>query len=142
MRITHSVWIRGKDPVDIALISKSGDEGNTQYVIAEQRTGVVRRVLSQEETDHLQTFLQELTLPVVPRPTQHGGNTYMLQLETGFNSVAYYWASKPPSGWEKLKELSELLVSAYTADMPCERKDIKDIEVRVTPEIVTKGGDL
>jgi len=139
MRITHTVWIRGKDPFDIALISTRNKAGRTQYIITEHQTGEERRVLSQAEARHLEALLDGLSLPVIPQPTKHGGKTYMLQLETGFNSVAYYWNSKSPGGWEKLKELSDLLVNAYTE---CSLPEHKIIEVKSKMETVPKGREI
>ena len=110
MRLTHTIWIRGKDPVDIMLISTADNNGHINYIIKDQQSGDKGRMISRNDSVRLQAFLERLTIPVVPPPDRKGGNTFMLQLESGFNSVTYYWSSKLPEGWERLKELSDILV--------------------------------
>ena len=137
MRLTHTIWIRGKDPVDMTLISTTDDKGCINYVFTDQQTGEKGWMMSRQESDRLHAFLAGLSLPVLPLPDKNGGNTFMLQLESGFNSVTYYWSSKPLKGWEELKELSDLLVDLYSVSATHEHDKINVKSISGTMEEIS-----
>ena len=107
MRLSLTIW-RQTGTHKINLASKE-NEGKTQFVIEEEQNGKVRRVLSRKDGEKLRELIDELSFPVMPQSTQHGGNTYMLQLDNGFNSAVFNWCSEVPEKWKKLKELVEFL---------------------------------
>jgi len=108
MRISLTIWRQtGTHKINLSL---NEDDGNSRFVIEEEQNGKVRRVLSKKQGEQLQELIDELSFPVMPQSTKHGGNTYMLQLDNGFNSATFNWCSEVPKGWEKINELTDFII--------------------------------
>jgi len=109
MRISLTVFCKGKDPLKIAL-TQLNKSGINQYEITGEQFETKRRMLSKDEAERLQSLLEQLNVPAYPEFVHQQGDTYMLKLENVLNSANYIWCSEPPNGWEKLQGLVDFII--------------------------------
>lgn len=67
--------------------------------------------LNKNLVDRIIQAMSNIKIPAIPEYTAGiGGSTYILHINSGFNSSQYTWWDKPPKGYESLGRFVEILV--------------------------------